>query len=106
MQPLPLKLVLQLAFEEFPQRFIEELRGHGHASSACDLSGAPANQIAEEKKRHLGPIDSIQQIDAFGHRSPSILLPAYSDKPGCAVNLGTRLLQAEPLPMHKMEDCF
>jgi hypothetical protein len=60
MQPLPVKLVLQLALQEFLERFIDELRGHRYASSVCDLSGAPAKQIAEEKKRHLAPIDSVQ----------------------------------------------
>jgi len=87
-----LNLVLQHALQEFPQHFIDELRGHHCVPSVRELSGAPSKQIAEEKGRHLRPIDSVQQFDAFGHRSPLILLPAHSDKPGCAVNPGSRLL--------------
>jgi len=106
MPPAPLKLVLQLAFEEFPQRFINELRGQYYVPSVRELSGAPGKQIAEEKRRQRGPIDPVQQFDALGHRSPSILLPAHGDKPGRPVNPGSRLFQAEPLVLDKMEDSF
>jgi hypothetical protein len=92
MQPLPVKLVLQLALQEFAQRFINELSGHHCVPSVHKLSDAPSKQIADKKRRHRGPIDSVQQFDALGHRSPLILLAAYGDKPGCAVNPGSRLL--------------